>query len=92
MGISMNIENKMEKLLTNKTVSITEFRDPGKVIANAGGKAVAILNRNKVVGYFVPVDAVEKVSFEITDANEVSRILEKRNKIISPVLKYLEDK
>ena len=28
----------MEKLLTNKTASITEIRDPGKVIADAKGQ------------------------------------------------------
>jgi len=82
----------MENLLTNKTASITEFRDPGKVIANAGGKPVAVLNRNRVVGYFVPVEAVEKLSFEPATDADIESVLKQRKPIIDPVLKYLEDK
>lgn len=82
----------MEDLLTNKTASITEFRDPGKVIAKAGGKPVAVLNRNRVVGYFVPVEAVEKLSFEPASDNDIKTILKQRKRTIAPVLKYLKDK
>ena len=82
----------MQNLLTNKTASITEFRDPGKIIEKAGGKPVAVLNRNNVVGYFVPASAVEKISFESTNTGEVAAALNKRKPLISPVLKYLEDK
>ena len=43
----------METLLTNKTISVTELREPRKVIDKAGSQPVAILNRSNVVGYFV---------------------------------------
>ena len=36
----------METLLTRVTASLTEFREPGKVLAKAGNESVAILNRN----------------------------------------------
>lgn len=82
----------MEKLLTNKTASITEFRDPGKVIANANGHPVAVLNRNRVVGYFVPVEAVEKLGFESASDTDIVSALKQRKSTTAPVLKYLEDK
>ncbi|TQV84242.1 prevent-host-death family protein [Exilibacterium tricleocarpae] len=82
----------MQSLLTNKTASITEFRDPSKVIDSAGGEPVAVLNRNRVVGYFVPVEAVEKLSFESTGAGEAKATIKKRKPAIASVLKYLEDK
>ena len=82
----------MQHLLTNKIASISEFRDPSKVIAKAGGKPVAILNRNNVVGYFVPAEAVEKISLTPASAEEIQTALNKRQRFIAPVLKYLEDK
>jgi len=82
----------MEDLLTKKTASITEFRDPGKVIASADGQPVAVLNRNRVVGYFVPVEAVEKLSFEAATDNDIKDVLKQRKSTLAPVLKYLQDK
>ena len=40
----------METLLTNKTVSVTELREPRKVIDKAGSQPVAVLNRSNVGG------------------------------------------
>lgn len=82
----------MEKMLTNKTVSLTELRDPAKVIANAGDTPVAILNRNKVVGYFVPKSAVSQESLEMADHEEVLKILEETAEQRQPILDYLKDK
>lgn len=82
----------MENLLTNKTASLTELRDPKKVIEKAGDKPVAILNRNQLEGYFVPAAAVEKISFSAADTKDVSRLLRKRQSRIKPTLDYLKDK
>ncbi len=82
----------METLITNKTASLTELRDPGAVIRKAGGKPVAVLNRNKLVGYFVPVAAVEKVSFEAASHAEVLSAMDKRKAALTPTLDYLKDK
>ena len=82
----------MENLLTNKTASLTEFRDPKTVIKKAGGKPVAILNRNKLEGYFVPASAVHKISFELADADEVEAAITKSISKNRPILDYLKDK
>lgn len=82
----------MENLLTNKTASLTELRDPKKVIEKAGDKPVAILNRNQLEGYFVPAAAVGKISFTAADPKDVSSLLRKRRSKIKPILDYLKDK
>jgi len=82
----------MEILLTNKTASLTELRDPKKIIEQAGGKPVAILNRNQLEGYFVPASAVGKLTFEPADPNDVLSTLKQRKNSIKPTLDYLKDK
>lgn len=82
----------MQKILTHKTVSLTELRDPAKVLANAGDSPVAVLNRNKVVGYFVPSSVVDGVSFEQADSDEVKKLLLDTQDTDQPVLDYLQDK
>lgn len=82
----------MQKILTHKTVSLTELRDPAKVLANAGDSPVAVLNRNKVVGYFVPSSVVDGVSFEQADSDEVQAALEATISQHQNVLDYLKDK
>ena len=82
----------MENLLTNKTASLTELRDPKKVIEKAGDKPVTILNRNQLQGYFVPASAVEKISFTAADSKDVSTVLRKRRSKLKPTLEYLKDK
>ena len=82
----------MEHLLTNKTASLTELRDPKQVIEKAGDKPVAILNRNQLEGYFVPASAVGKISFELAEADDVAKALKKRKSKLQPTLDYLKDK
>lgn len=82
----------MENLLTNKTASLTELRDPKKVIEQAGDKPVAILNRSQLEGYFVPASAVEKISFQAAETDDVSGLLKKRSGKLKPTLEYLKDK
>jgi len=82
----------VENLLTNKTASLTELRDPKRVIEQAGGKPVAILNRNQLEGYFVPASAVGKLSFEPAESDEVMEMLKKRKSVMQPTLDYLKDK
>ena len=82
----------VENLLTNKTASLTELRDPKKVIEQAGDKPVAILNRSQLEGYFVPASAVEKISFQEADTADLSQLLKKRRGKLNPTLEYLKDK
>ena len=82
----------MENLLTNKTASLTELRDPKKVIEKAGDKPVAILNRNQLEGYFVPASAVDKIDFTAANKNDILSALHKRKGKLKPTLEYLKDK
>ena len=82
----------MEHLLTNKTASLTELRDPKQVIEKAGDKPVAILNRNQLAGYFVPASAVGKISFEAANHDDVMAVLKRRKATLQPTLDYLKDK
>jgi hypothetical protein len=82
----------MEKMLSNKAVSFTELRDPAKVLAHAGDSPVAVLNRNKVVGYFVPKTAVDQVSYEMASSDDVKKAIQDTTKQDVEVLDYLKDK
>ena len=82
----------MQAILARKTVSMTELREPAKVIAQAGNQPVAIMNRNQVVGYFVPTAAIESDSITTVTDDELTTILTKRRPAIAATLKYLEDK
>lgn len=82
----------MEKMLSNKTVSFTELRDPAKVLAHAGDSPVAVLNRNKVVGYFVPKTAVDQVSYEMASSDDVKKAIQDTTKQDAKILDYLKDK
>ena len=82
----------MQNLLTNKTASLTELRNPKKVIKQAGGKPVAILNRDHLEGYFVPASAVEKLSFEAAGPGEAAAEFKNRKKKLAATIEYLKDK
>lgn len=82
----------MEHLLTHKTVSLTELRDPAKVLEKAGSTPVAVLNRNKVVGYFVPVGAVEDMAIREMPADYTLKHFAEQKARLAPALDYLKDK
>ncbi|MGI9285406.1 MAG: hypothetical protein ACR2P1_08450 [Pseudomonadales bacterium] len=82
----------MENLLTNKTASLTELRDPKKVIENAGDQPVAILNRNQLEGYFVPASAVGKIKFSPAGKGDAAAMLKQRQAKLKDTLDYLQDK
>ena len=82
----------METLLTPLTASLTELREPGKVIAKAGNQPVAILNRNEMIGYFVPKGAVSEVAMVAASHTQVQDFLASRLPEIGHVLDYLKDK
>ena len=71
---------------------MTELRDPAKVLKMAGSSPVAVLNRNKVVGYFVPADAVDGITVRHADKDEVMAILAERKQYLAEGLEYLKDK
>ena len=81
----------MTRLLTNHIATITELRQPHKVLERSGGKPVAILKNSAVVAYLVPEEAtVPNVRYATMD--EVVESLERTREIAQPVLDYLKDK
>ncbi len=82
----------MEKILTNQFASLTEFREPNKVIEKAGDKPVAIMNRNSVLGYYVPKSALDISGNVTASVADVKAILQKRKRVMQPVNDFLKDK
>ena len=83
----------MQTILARKAMSMTELREPAKVFAQAGNEPIAILNRNQVVGYFVPVGALEaQAEYDSISNAQLITVLKKRHPQIAATLKYLEDK
>jgi antitoxin StbD len=82
----------MEVLLTSLTASLTELREPNKVIAKAGNQPVAILNRNEAIGYFVPKSAVTEITVVEASNQQVTEFLQSKLPKIEHVLDYLKDK
>ncbi|MGB0844612.1 MAG: hypothetical protein ACPGVN_07730 [Alphaproteobacteria bacterium] len=82
----------MNRLLTNQTISITELREPSKVLAEANGKPVAILKNNDCVGYLVPNESIEALSTSYMPDDVFNALFEETLAESQPVLDYLKDK
>lgn len=82
----------MKRLLTHRTVGITELREPAKVFDKAAGKPVAILKNNECIGYLVPADAVDGNEHQVVDRAQLDAMLQASAKEVQPVLDYLKDK
>ena len=83
---------QMGKILTNRIATMTEMREPHKVLANSGGKPVAIMKNSKCVGYFVPAEIVETEDPRYATMDEVMAALRRTRDEVQPVLDYLKDK
>lgn len=82
----------MTRLLTPNIATMTEMREPHKVLERAGGKPVAILKNSAVVGYFVPVEAISTEEHRYATLDEVRESLARTKARSQPVLDYLRDK
>ena len=81
----------MTRLLTNHICTMTELREPHKVLERSGGKPVAVLKNSQLVAYLVPEEATEPKTRYAT-MEEVMKVLDNRREINQPVLDYLKDK
>jgi len=88
----MGIGIYMEHLLTNKSVSSSELRNPKAIIKKAGNQPVAILNGNQLEGYFVPASAVGKVDLTLAESQSTMDALQKRKQTLKPILDCLKRK
>lgn len=82
----------MTRLLTNHIATMTELREPHKVLARSGGKPVAIMKNSALVGYLVPAEAVSDEEPTYATWDEVKVILDRTREKSQPVLDYLKDK
>ena len=82
----------MARLLTTQVATMTEMREPHKVLDGAGGQPVAVLRNSKCVGYFVPADVVDQVEIKPTSRDRLLASLEKTAPSDKPVLDFLQDK
>ena len=82
----------MTRLLTPHIATMTELREPHKVLERSGGKPVAILKNSALVGYLVPADAVASEEPRAATREEVMESLARRRVVNQPVLDYLKDK
>lgn len=82
----------MTRLLTPHIATMTELREPHKVLERAGGKPVAILKNSAVVAYLVPEAAVDTGAHQVATLDEVREAMARRRAVNQPVLDYLKDK
>jgi antitoxin StbD len=82
----------MTKLLTPHIATMTEMREPHKVLERSGGNPVAVLKNSALVGYFVPAEAVQETESRVATRDEVLGSLKRRKDVNQPVLDYLKDK
>lgn len=82
----------MTRLLTPQICTMTELREPQKVLDRAGGKPVAILKNSALVGYLVPAEAIGETEHRPATMDEVRAIMERTRAAAQPVLDYLKDK
>ena len=82
----------MTRLLTNHICTMTELREPHKVLEGSGGKPVAILKNSQLVGYLVPEEATGDGDHRALSRDEVQALLDESRAAAQPVLDYLQDK
>ncbi len=82
----------MTRLLTKNICTMTELREPQKVLDRANGEPVAILKNSRVVGYLVPEERVAGEESTPLSMEELQDILERSRARVQPVLDYLKDK
>ncbi len=82
----------MNRIFASQSCTMTELREPQKVLDRANGKPVAIMKNSRVVGYLVPEAATPEEEPRVATMDEVMESLSRRRDINQPVLDYLKDK
>jgi antitoxin StbD len=83
----------MTHLATPKICTMTELREPQKVLDRAQGKPVAILKNSALAGYLVPVEAMSNPEdYQPLTSDALKDILARTRTQAQPVLDYLKDK
>jgi antitoxin StbD len=82
----------MATLLTKHIASMTEMREPHRVLEKSGGEPVAVLKYSALVGYFVPAEAISNESHRTASMDGIKASLVSRSATTRPVFDYLKDK
>ena len=82
----------MTRLLTNHICTMTELREPHKVLERSGGKPVAVMKNSKCVAYLVPAEATVEEEPRYATRDEVMDYIKRTRTQTQPVLDYLKDK
>ena len=82
----------MTRIFASQIATMTELREPQKVLDRAGGKPVAIMKNSRCVGYLVPVEATLEEAPRYATMEEVMESIRRRRDVNQPVLDYLKDK
>ena len=82
----------MARLHTNQICTMTELREPQKVLDRANGKPVAIMKNSRCVGYLVPEEATLDGAPRYASMEEVLEYVRSSRESVQPVLDYLKDK
>ena len=81
----------MRAILSPFSASISELKkNPSRLIEEANGETVAILNHNKPTAYLVPAEMFERMSNLLEDI-ELGRIVEKRKHLKPKAVKVSLD-
>ncbi|MBA2655844.1 MAG: type II toxin-antitoxin system prevent-host-death family antitoxin [Tatlockia sp.] len=68
----------METLYANQVASISELKkNPSKLIQDAHGKPIAILNHNTAAAYLIPVETYELL-MDLVDEKELEKVVAQR--------------
>jgi antitoxin StbD len=81
----------MENVHSLLTVSISEFKqNPGKVVEDAHGQPVAVLNHNKPAFYTVSPEIMAKMA-ELNDDRQLATVVQNRLKSLGKAVKVSLD-
>lgn len=87
------VEIAMTRLLTPHIATMTEMREPHKVLERLGGKPVAVLRNSALVGHFVPAEAAQGLEgHRHATEEEFMAAFEHTRERAQPILDYLKDK
>ena len=82
----------IQKIKATKTASLTDLRDPRKIIDSLSDGQVAIFDRNKIVAYLQHPSQVADRDYTYLPEGKVKEVFKKRKSEVQPVLDYLKDK
>ena len=82
----------MTRIHTNHIATMTEMREPHKVLERSGGKPVAVMKNSRCVGYFVPAEATLQEEPRVATLDEVMNSITATREQTQPVLDYLKDR